>query len=210
MSGVVNTTHTFANNEVITSTLMNNIIDETFFTTDALANATLSLTSGKIKVATNGITSNEMATNAVTTTAIAANAITANAIAANAVTTSAIADSSITAPKLNGLQTGSAPIFGIRAYGAFNGTLTSPITPISSGNIASITRTSLGEYAVVMTTPMGNSNYCVVANEFHHQNVSGGASCSVTVVNSSSFILIMLSAAGNSYNPIRVDFVVLQ
>jgi len=37
MPGVVDTTKTFATNEVITSTLMNNIIDETLFTSDAIA-----------------------------------------------------------------------------------------------------------------------------------------------------------------------------
>lgn len=206
MPGVVETTHTFATNEVITSTLMNNIIDETLFTSDALANATLSLTSGKIKVATSGITSNEMATNAVTTNAIAANAITANAIAANAITTPAIADSAITAPKLNGGQTGNAPIFGIRAYGAYNGTTQSIL---NSGNIASITRNSVGIYTVVMTTPMGNSNYCVVANEFHHAGFSVATSCSVTVLNGSSFVLQTISTS-NVYDPTRIDFVVLQ
>jgi hypothetical protein len=70
MAGVVETTHTFATNEVITSTLMNNIIDETLFTADAITGTTLALTSGKLKVATTGITSNEMAANAITTTAI--------------------------------------------------------------------------------------------------------------------------------------------
>ena len=73
MAGVVETTHTFATNEVITSTLMNNIIDQTLFTSDALVsgNGTLALTSGKLKVATSGITSNEMGADAVTTNAIA-------------------------------------------------------------------------------------------------------------------------------------------
>ena len=71
MAGVVETTHTFATNEVITSTLMNNIIDQTLFTSDALSGGTLALTAGKIKVATSGITSNEMGVNSVTTNAIA-------------------------------------------------------------------------------------------------------------------------------------------
>jgi len=65
MAGVVETTHTFANNEVITSTLMNNIIDQTLFTSDALSGGTLALTAGKLKVATSGITSNEMGVDAV-------------------------------------------------------------------------------------------------------------------------------------------------
>jgi hypothetical protein len=71
MPGVVDTSQTFATNDVVTSTLLNNIIDQTLFTNDALSNGTLALTSGKMKVATSGITSNELAANAVTTNAIA-------------------------------------------------------------------------------------------------------------------------------------------
>jgi len=61
MAGVVETTNTFATNDVITSTAMNNIIDQTLFTSDALSGNTLALVAGKMKVATSGITSNEMA-----------------------------------------------------------------------------------------------------------------------------------------------------
>jgi len=140
MPGVVNTTDTFATNQVITSTLMNNIIDQTFFTTDALANGTLALSSGKMKVATTGITANEMAVNSVTVNAIADNAVTtvkildANVTTAKIadvavttakitdanITTAKIADASVTGPKLNGEQTGTAPIYGIRAWGSFD------------------------------------------------------------------------------------------
>jgi len=76
MAGVVETTNTFATNDVITSTAMNNIIDQTLFTSDALSGSTLALVAGKMKVATSGITSNEMGVNAVTTNAIADGAVT--------------------------------------------------------------------------------------------------------------------------------------
>ena len=78
MPGVVETTHTFATNEVITSTLMNNIIDETLFTADALANTTLALTAGKMKVGT--VTSNEMGAGSVTTNAIASSSSAATGV----------------------------------------------------------------------------------------------------------------------------------
>jgi microcystin-dependent protein len=55
---------------------MNNIIDQTLFTADALSGSTLALVAGKMKVATSGITSNEMGVNAVTTNAIADGAVT--------------------------------------------------------------------------------------------------------------------------------------
>jgi hypothetical protein len=147
MAGVVETTHTFANNEVITSTLMNNIIDQTLFTSDALSGGTLALTAGKLKVATSGITSNEMGVDAVTTNAIASGVITnvkisataaislsklasealpvgitvatANILDAN-VTTAKILDANVTAPKLSGAQTGTAPVYGVRAWAKLN------------------------------------------------------------------------------------------
>ena len=76
MAGVVETTNTFATNNVITSTAMNNIIDQTLFTSDAIvsSNTTLALVAGKLKVGT--ITSNEMGVGAVTTNAIADGAVT--------------------------------------------------------------------------------------------------------------------------------------
>lgn len=100
MPGVVETTVTFAANQVITSTLMNNIIGQTRFTSTALANGTLSLTAGQMKVATSGITSNELATDAVTANAIAADAVTTAKIVDANVTTAKIADSAVTTAKI--------------------------------------------------------------------------------------------------------------
>jgi uncharacterized protein YjbI with pentapeptide repeats len=100
MAGVVETTDTFTTNQVITSTLMNNIIDQTLFTSDALANSTLALTSGKMKVATSGITSNEMGVAAITANAIAADAVTTAKILDANVTTAKILDANVTTAKI--------------------------------------------------------------------------------------------------------------
>lgn len=102
MPGVVETTDIFATNQVITSTLMNNIIDQTLFTNQAIAdgNATLALVSGRLKVATSGITSNEMAVNAVTANAIATDAVTTTKILDANVTTTKIADDNVTTAKI--------------------------------------------------------------------------------------------------------------
>jgi hypothetical protein len=163
MPGVVNTTDTFAANQVITSTLMNNILDQSFFEPAALANGTLALTAGQMKVATGGITSNELATDAVTANAIAADAVTtAKILDANVttakiadsavttdkitdanVTTAKIADASVTASKLNGAQTGTAPVFGVRAWVNFNGTTAANIggTYVRSATTVTVTTT---------------------------------------------------------------------
>ena len=74
--GAVNTTYTFTATDTITSTKMNNIIDQTTFTNDAVFDTTLAVASGKLKVNTQGITSNELAANAVKTIAIEDGAVT--------------------------------------------------------------------------------------------------------------------------------------
>lgn len=131
MPGVVETTHTFATNEVITSTLMNNIIDETLFTADALANTTLALTAGKMKVGT--ITSNEMG----------AGSVTSNAIYAGAITTSGLASASsaatgVTFAKMQYLAS-------MKAIGNTSGSLgvASEVSILDEDNMVSDSATSL-------------------------------------------------------------------
>jgi hypothetical protein len=154
---------------------MNNIIDETFFISDAVdGGGTLTVTgAGKLKVSTSGITSNEIGANAVTANAILNGVITNDKISASAgialsklavgalptditvttgnivdasVTTAKIADANVTAPKLNGAQTGTAPVYGIRAWANFNGQTNSDIagTYSRSGTTVTITVTSHG------------------------------------------------------------------
>jgi hypothetical protein len=65
--GVVNTSQNFNSTDTITSAKMNNIIDETTFTGDAIQGTTLQVVSpGKLAVSAGGITSNELASQSVT------------------------------------------------------------------------------------------------------------------------------------------------
>jgi len=168
--GVVNTTKTFATNEVITSTLMNNIIDQTTFTNDAISGGTLTVTgAGQLKVGT--ITSNELAADSVTANAIASGVITnvkisataaislsklasealpvgitvatANILDAN-VTTAKILDANVTAPKLSGAQTGTAPIYGVRAWANFDATANTDVAGTFSRSGTTVTVTVTG------------------------------------------------------------------
>ena len=74
--GAVNTTYTFTATDTITSTKMNNIIDETTMTSDAIDGTTLQVVSGKLKIRSQGVTSNEMGTSSVTTTNLVNGSIT--------------------------------------------------------------------------------------------------------------------------------------
>ena len=85
------------------------------------------------------------------------------AIAAGAVVTADVADAAITAPKLSGAQTGSAPIYGCRAWVNFDGT-TSPATIRASGNVTSVTKNATGDYTINFTTAMSDANYSAVSS----------------------------------------------
>jgi hypothetical protein len=186
--GVVNTTYTFTATDTITSTKMNNIIDQTTITTDAIIGTTLEVASGKLKVRSLGITSNELGEGSVTSyaivdgtivnadislsAAIAPSKLGSGAIPATAtVTTANIIDASVTAPKLSGAQTGAAPVYGARAWvnfdadrdssGATNTSNTNRFIR-SSGNVSSVLKTATGKFTVTMTTELPNTNYAVV------------------------------------------------
>jgi hypothetical protein len=105
--GVVNTTYTFTSTDTITSAKMNNIIDDTTFTSDAIQGTTLQVVSpGKLAVSAGGITSNELASNSVVTAKIAD----------SNVTTAKIADANVTQAKLGMNISGNGPSF--MAYGS--------------------------------------------------------------------------------------------
>jgi hypothetical protein len=216
--GAIDTSYIFTATDVITSTKMNNILDQSVIDPTAVFNNTLDVASGKLLVKAGGITSNELAANAVTTTAILdANVTTAKIadlnvttakIADSNVTTAKILDANVTASKLNGAQTGAPPIYGVRAWGRFDGTGSSPISPIYVGNIASVTRTSTGVFVVLFTTPMTDANYSVVVSgnnpiQTNNQAYSTALLSSITVNG------FTISFAATSANPSIVCFQVI-
>jgi len=77
--GVLDTTYTFQATDTITSSKLNNIIDQTTFTGDAIQGTTLQVVSpGKLAVNAGGITSNELATDSVVTSKILNGAVTSD------------------------------------------------------------------------------------------------------------------------------------
>jgi hypothetical protein len=101
--GVLDTTYTFTATDIVTSTKLNNVLDQAVFTSSAIVsgNTTLAISSGALKVNSLGITSNELATDSVTTAKI----LDAN------VTTAKILDANITQAKLAANVVGKGPIF---------------------------------------------------------------------------------------------------
>ena len=125
--GAVDTTYTFTATDTITSTKMNNIIDQTTMTTDAIIGNTLDVASGKLRVRAQGITSNEMGANSVVTAAITDSNIT----------TAKIADANVTQAKLapNVAGTGSVVISNRVGSAQFLNSAASGTTKVLFDNI---------------------------------------------------------------------------
>jgi len=86
--GVLDTTYTFTATDVVTSAKLNNVIDQTTFTSSAIAtgNNTLAVTaSGQLKINSSGITANELADNSVITAKILDANVTQAKLATNTV-----------------------------------------------------------------------------------------------------------------------------
>jgi hypothetical protein len=203
--GAVNTTYTFTATDTVTSGKLNNIIDQTIMTDDAVfTGGTVEVAGGKLKVRSGSITSNELADGSVVTAKIANEAVitekipdsaittiklenstssttgvTTAKIADSNVTTAKLANASVTAAKLDGSQSGSAPIFGVRAWVNFNGVGGAVIR--EKGNVSSVTRNSTGLYTITFptATPMPDTNYSIVGWA-RDPGTSAGSACVVT------------------------------
>lgn len=86
-----------------------------------------------------------------------------NLIADSAVNEAKLANASVTAAKLSGGQTGSAPVYGARAWCLFNGSLTGTNAPTAGGNISSVQQLSASRWLINFATAMPDANYaCLV------------------------------------------------
>lgn len=83
------------------------------------------------------------------------------------VQTADVVDAAITPAKLSGGQTGSAPVYGCRAWCTFNGTTAGTNAPIAGGNVTNVTKNGTGDYTVNFTTAMADTNYATVVNSAH-------------------------------------------
>jgi hypothetical protein len=83
----------------------------------------------------------------------------------NASSASTVSNSAITAAKLDGNQSGSAPIYGCRAWVSFAGRSTNgdcTIRSAGTGNVYRVARTAEGRYTVYFTTAMQDENYATI------------------------------------------------
>jgi hypothetical protein len=114
----------------------------------------------------------------------------------------AIGNAKVTPPMLTGAQTGSAPIYGARAWANFDGTTTPP-TIRASGNVASVTRNSTGNYTITFTTAMQDANYSVTVTS----NADGDGATSLA---SSSFVILTVDGAFQPLNASLISVAVFR
>jgi hypothetical protein len=113
-------------------------------------------------------------------------AVTGDVTISNAGVT-AIGSAKVSAPMLTGAQTGSAPIYGCRAWVNFNGTRNATDTGAStnganvliraSGNVSSVLKNDTGDYTITFTTAMTDANYAASVLVW---DTNDGGSTSVT------------------------------
>lgn len=113
-----------------------------------------------VKIVDANVTADKLASGAAVSN-IGTGGITATQLATDAVTTVKVKDANITAAKLDGAQSGSAPIFGARAWVNFNGTGATGTnqTIRGQGNVASVYKNGTGDYTITFTTAMPDTNY---------------------------------------------------
>ena len=134
--------------------------------------------------------------------------ISAGGLPDSSVVTADIADANITAAKLDGTQSGSAPIYGCRAWVNFDGTKdTTGATSTAntnrliraSGNVTSVLRNGTGDYTITFTTAMPDDNYCAVLTG--NQSTAGNSNATTMIYGTADATMLTDSIRVNSGTP---------
>ena len=144
------------------------------------------------------------------TISVTSGGISATQLASNAVETVKIKDANVTAAKLSGAQSGSAPIYAARAWASFKYDGASVVIN-GDGNVATITRSSTGLYAVTFTTSMSNADYAVVGSSFGSASASSsnGHTFGVYDKTTTGFKINITDPTNNNYaDPVECSFTV--
>ena len=101
---------------------------------------------------------------------------------------SQLVNATITAAKLDGAQSGSAPIYAARAWVNFNGISTVSIN--AQGNVSSITDNGTGDYTINFSTALPDTSYavCGFGVALTSGNLTGGSLVTYYPSGSSTFL----------------------
>jgi hypothetical protein len=149
------------------------------------------------------------------TVAVTSAGITATQLASNAVETAKIKDANVTAAKLDGAQSGSAPIFGARAWVNFDGTKDTSGTPSTantnrlingSGNVTSVNRNSAGDYTINLSSSLPDANFSA-AFTCSDPSLGGSGPCTVNIVSQTSSSINIRTVQASSNSSIDTDII---
>lgn len=162
---------TFVSGETVTPAKLNDLVDNATVTSIVDADVSASAAIALSKLATGALPT---AITVASANLVDGTIVNADINASAAIAGSKLADGGITAAKLDGAQTGSAPIYGCRAWVNFNGTRNATDTGAStnganvhiraSGNVASVLKNATGDYTITFTTAMPDANYAITAS----------------------------------------------
>ena len=131
-------------------------------------------------------------------------------------------DACITAPELSGAQTGSAPIYGCRAWVKFDGTRNESDTGAStnganvkiraSGNVSSVLKNGVGNYTITFTTAMVDANYAYSVDMIYSNGSAPYANLANAVTALAGSIAIISSGSNNggSYDSANVSVAIFR
>ena len=183
--------HTFVSGETVTPAKLNELVD--LATVTAIQEADISdaaITNAKIA---SGVDASKLTTGT----------LPADRIGSDAITTARINNAAVTAAKLDGAQTGSAPIYGCRAWVSFVGTTGSTVdgefrcTINGSGNVTKVVRNSTGVFTVHLTTAMPTANYAVTMS----YQIASGANTGRATATTTNQITLAFSDNVGAQNP---------
>jgi hypothetical protein len=103
-------------------------------------------------------------------------------------------------------QTGSAPLFGVRAWARWAGIAANGAVPsFTGGNISSIARIGSGLYEITLALPMLDSNYAVIVN-----STSFASRLDTFIPTTTKFRVEFFSQAGAVQNPTFCSVVIIR
>lgn len=118
---------------------------------------------------------------------------------------SKLADATITAAKLNGAQTGAAPIYGVRAWAKFAGQASNGACVVAAnGNVTSVSRISQGTYEVIMAAALSDG-YAIVST-----STSAISRIDAFTETTTTFRLEFLTTASAATDPTEASFMVIR
>ena len=202
--------YTFTSGDTVTPTKLNNartvsdIVNADIKSDAAIAHTKLAnITAGQVLLGN--------ASNAPTATALTGDVTVdssgVTAIGSGKVATSMVADAAITAPKLSGAQTGSAPIFGCRAWVNFNGNARTDLTGTysQSGTTVTVTATAHGHIVghrirADITSGTAVDGFYVVATVPDANTFTYTAGTSLTTSGNVTLVRQTIRASGNVHS----------